>query len=160
LVHDTHADKVHSWWDGCGRQVLPFAQTAIGLGVGGLCGVTPITARAERTWVGAKFSTAGRNLSAAIPATAGVVFGLMMHMMTAPTPDGGQMPMMAMVGQVVGAGSVGVGWLYHVFNSAVIGAVFGWLLGGRARGYASDTDARRNVCMLRHAAVQGAPARA
>lgn len=67
----------------------------------------------------------------------GVVFGLMMQMMMAPTPDGGQMPMMAMIGQIVGSPSVGVGWLYHLFNSAVIGAIFGWLLGDRVRGYAS-----------------------
>ncbi|MBI2222266.1 MAG: hypothetical protein HYU53_13795 [Acidobacteria bacterium] len=67
----------------------------------------------------------------------GVVFGMMMQMMSAPTPDGGRMPMMAMVGQIVGSPSIAVGWLYHLFNSAVIGAIFGWLLGGRVHGYAS-----------------------
>jgi hypothetical protein len=66
---------------------------------------------------------------------AGVVFGLMMQMMMAPTPTGGQMPMMAMVAQVVRSDSVVVGWLYHLFNSAVIGAIFGWLLGSRAHSY-------------------------
>jgi hypothetical protein len=68
---------------------------------------------------------------------AGVVFGMMMQMMMAPTPDGGQMPMLAMVGQIVGSPTVGAGWLYHLFNSAVIGAIFGWLLGARVHGYAS-----------------------
>ncbi|MGH6927488.1 MAG: hypothetical protein ACREEV_04145 [Dongiaceae bacterium] len=67
----------------------------------------------------------------------GVVFGLMMQMMTAPMPDGGQIPVIAMVGQIVGSSTVGVGWLYHLFNSAVIGAIFGWLLGDRVHGYAS-----------------------
>jgi hypothetical protein len=67
----------------------------------------------------------------------GVVFGLMMQMMMAPTPDGGQMPMMAMIGQIVGSPTVGVGWMYHLFNSAVIGAIFGWLLGDRVHGYGS-----------------------
>jgi hypothetical protein len=67
----------------------------------------------------------------------GVVFGLMMTMMSAPTPDGSTMNMMAMVGMVVRSPTVPVGWLYHLFNSAVIGAVFGWLLGGRVRGYGS-----------------------
>lgn len=62
---------------------------------------------------------------------AGVVFGLMMQAMNAPTPDGGQMPMMAMVAMVVGSTSIAVGWLYHLFNSAVIGALFGWLFGAR-----------------------------
>lgn len=69
----------------------------------------------------------------------GVVFGLMMQMMTAPTPDGGQMSMIAMVGQIVGSPTVGAGWVYHLFNSAVIGAIFGWLLGDRAaQGYATS----------------------
>jgi len=67
----------------------------------------------------------------------GVAFGLMMQMMTAPTPDGGQMPVIAMVGQIVGSPTVGAGWLYHLFNSALIGAIFGWLLGDRVRGYTS-----------------------
>jgi hypothetical protein len=68
---------------------------------------------------------------------AGLVFGIMMHMMTAPAPGGGRMPVIAMVGQIVGSPSVTVGWLYHLFNSAVIGAIFGWLLGPRARSYGS-----------------------
>ena len=65
----------------------------------------------------------------------GVVFGIMMQMMTARTPDGGQMPMMAMVAKVVGSESIAVGWIYHLFNSAVIGALFGWLLGSRSHTY-------------------------
>lgn len=68
---------------------------------------------------------------------AGVVFGAMMHVMTAATPDGGQMPVIAMIGQIVGSPTVAVGWLYHLFNSAVIGAIFGWLLGGRVHNYTS-----------------------
>jgi hypothetical protein len=66
---------------------------------------------------------------------AGVIFGLMMTMMTAPTPDGGRMPMMAMVAQVVRSDSLLVGWVYHLFNSAVIGAIFGWVLGRGGLGY-------------------------
>lgn len=65
----------------------------------------------------------------------GLVFGIMMQMMNAPTPEGGEMPMMAMVAKVVGSESIAVGWLYHLFNSAVIGAIFGWLLGGRSRRF-------------------------
>lgn len=42
----------------------------------------------------------------------GVVFGIMMQMMNAPTPEGGQMPMMAMVAKVVRSDSMAVGWLY------------------------------------------------
>ena len=66
---------------------------------------------------------------------AGVVFGVMMTVMTAPTPDGGRMPMMAMVAQVVQSDSLAVGWVYHLFNSAVIGALFGLVLGRGGLGY-------------------------
>jgi len=69
---------------------------------------------------------------------AGVVFGMAMQVMTAPTPDGGKVPMMAMVAQVVKSNSLAVGWLYHLFNSAVIGALFGALLGSRATSYGSS----------------------
>ena len=61
----------------------------------------------------------------------GVVFGMLMQMMAA--PDG--KPMMAMVAQVVRSDSFVVGWVYHLFNSAVIGGIFGWLLGNRIGGY-------------------------
>jgi uncharacterized membrane protein YagU involved in acid resistance len=62
---------------------------------------------------------------------AGVVFGILMQVMMAPSPDG-PVPMMAMVAQVVGSKSLLAGWLYHLFNSAVIGGLFGFLLGDRA----------------------------
>jgi hypothetical protein len=67
----------------------------------------------------------------------GLVFGIMMQMMSAPTPEGGKMPMMAMVAMVVRSDSLAVGWLYHLFNSAVIGALFGALLGGRIHNVGS-----------------------
>jgi hypothetical protein len=66
---------------------------------------------------------------------AGIAFGLMMQMMTAPTPDGGRMPMIAMVGQIIGSPTLAAGWAYHLFNSAVIGAIFGWVFGARASDY-------------------------
>ncbi|MEO7650053.1 MAG: DUF6789 family protein [Bryobacteraceae bacterium] len=67
----------------------------------------------------------------------GIVFGVLMQMMSAPTPEGGQMPMMEMVAKVVGSSGIAVGWLYHLFNSAVIGALFGALLGRRISGVGS-----------------------
>ncbi len=66
---------------------------------------------------------------------AGIAFGLMMQMMSVPMPDGKQMPMMQMVAMVLRSDSMLVGWLYHLFNSVVIGAIFGWLLGSRAHTY-------------------------
>jgi hypothetical protein len=68
----------------------------------------------------------------------GVAFGLMMQMMTAPTPDGNEMPVIAMIGQIVGSPTIGAGWVYHLFNSAVIGGMFGWLLGDRVHGVTSS----------------------
>lgn len=65
----------------------------------------------------------------------GVVFGIMMTMMTAPTPEGGEMPMMAMIADVVRSDSLVVGWLYHLTNSAIIGAIFGWVLGDGGMDY-------------------------
>ena len=38
---------------------------------------------------------------------------------------------------VVGFPTILAGWAYHLFNSAVIGAVFGLLLGRRVHGFAS-----------------------
>ena len=55
----------------------------------------------------------------------------MMQMMAA--PDG--KPVMAMVAKVVRSESLVVGWVYHLFDSAVIGGIFGWLLGNRISGY-------------------------
>jgi hypothetical protein len=69
---------------------------------------------------------------------AGVPFGLAMQMMSAPTPDGGTIPMMLMVAMVVRSQSLVLGWLYHLFNSAVIGAIFVWLLGHRVRTYSAS----------------------
>jgi hypothetical protein len=66
---------------------------------------------------------------------AGVGMGIMMTVMHAPTPDGGSMPMMVMVAMVVKSTSLAIGWLYHLFNSAVIGGLFGWILGRRVDGY-------------------------
>jgi uncharacterized membrane protein YagU involved in acid resistance len=67
----------------------------------------------------------------------GIVFGVTMSMMKAPTPDGGSMPMMAMVAMVVRSQSITVGWIYHLFNSAVIGGLFALVLGSRVHSTAS-----------------------
>jgi hypothetical protein len=47
----------------------------------------------------------------------GIVFGMMM-MVAMPTA-------LPMIGKIVGVENVVGGWLYHLFNSAVIGAIFG-----------------------------------
>jgi uncharacterized membrane protein YagU involved in acid resistance len=55
----------------------------------------------------------------------GLVFGAWM----------GIMGMLPMVASVVGSQSAIVGFLYHMFNSLVIGALFGLLFGGLSHAY-------------------------
>ncbi|MBI2857521.1 MAG: hypothetical protein HYX90_00465 [Chloroflexi bacterium] len=62
---------------------------------------------------------------------AGIIFGFMMQVMK--TPDGN--PVMGMVANVVRSDSLLVGWIYHLFNSAVIGIIFALFLGKRVHGY-------------------------
>jgi hypothetical protein len=99
-------------------------------------GVSQVTAYARYLWQETPMRS---NLTAGVIAglVAGVGFGILMTLMRAPTPEGGSMPMMVMVAQVVGSTSLAVGWLYHLFNSAVIGALFGWMLGNRVGGLGS-----------------------
>lgn len=76
---------------------------------------------------------------------AGIVMGLGMQMMMAPAPDGGQVSMMSMVadiplrydrtGSLAQYNKMAVGWIYHLFNSAIIGAFFGLIFGGLIRTY-------------------------
>ena len=58
----------------------------------------------------------------------GIVFGLMMTVLIPPA--------LPMIGKIIGMPSLGGGWLYHLFNSAVIGAVFGLALGRVVTTYA------------------------
>jgi len=55
----------------------------------------------------------------------GLVFGAMM----------GMMGMLPMVASVVGSQSAVVGFLYHMFNSVIIGAVFGLVFGAFSHNY-------------------------
>jgi hypothetical protein len=55
----------------------------------------------------------------------GLVFGAWM----------GIMGMLPMVASIVGSQSALVGFLYHMFNSVIIGAVFGLLFGALSRNY-------------------------
>jgi uncharacterized membrane protein YagU involved in acid resistance len=45
------------------------------------------------------------------------------------------MGMLPMVASVVGSKSALIGFLYHMFNSVVIGAIFGLLFGAQSRTY-------------------------
>jgi uncharacterized membrane protein YagU involved in acid resistance len=55
----------------------------------------------------------------------GLVFGAMM----------GLMGMLPMIGSIVGSNSAGIGFLYHMFNSIIIGAIFGLIFGALSYTY-------------------------
>jgi hypothetical protein len=77
---------------------------------------------------------------------AGFVYGIVMQLVTVPMAGGGampgggemtmdagaRMPMMAMVAQVVRSDSLAVGWIFLLLMGMVMGAIFAWVLGGRA----------------------------
>jgi hypothetical protein len=63
---------------------------------------------------------------------AGAAFGVMMHRIFIPSPMGGEMSMMAMMARVVRSDEVVAGWMYLLVNSAVMGGLFGLVLGDRA----------------------------
>jgi len=77
-------------------------------------------------------SRAGRGVVASL--IGGVLFGIMMQVMTAPTPDGGQVPMLGMVAMLVDSDSLAVGWIVHLAISGPFGLIFGWLFGARVTG--------------------------
>jgi uncharacterized membrane protein YagU involved in acid resistance len=74
----------------------------------------------------ARFSLGQRIIGGVVGGVAGgLVFGAMMATM-------GMLPMVA---SVVGSKSALIGFLYHMFNSVVIGAIFGLLFGAQSRTY-------------------------
>jgi hypothetical protein len=79
---------------------------------------------ADRTYESAarehtRTTSIGRSIlyGAAAGIVGGIVFGMMM-MMAMPN-------MMPMIGKIIGVENLVGGWLYHLFNSTVIGAIFG-----------------------------------
>src|SRR5215213_8549951 len=82
---------------------------------------------ATRTRATASTSLVQRVIGGVVGGIAGgLIFGVLMAMM-------GMLPMVAMV---VGSKSAVVGFLYHMFNSVVIGALFGLIVGSLSRTYA------------------------
>jgi hypothetical protein len=85
------------------------------------------TATRRDNGVGAGISWVQRLVAGIIGGVVGgIVFGALMAMM-------GMLPMVA---SIVGSKSAVVGFLYHMFNSVVIGALFGLILGGLSHTYA------------------------
>jgi hypothetical protein len=65
---------------------------------------------------------------------AGVAFGLMMQMIMRQHPTAAACQCWRWSAR---SSTIGIGWMYHLFNSVVIGAVFGWLLGVRVHNYST-----------------------
>ena len=81
---------------------------------------------ATRTQASADSSLVQRLIGGVVGGIAGgIVFGAMM----------GMMGMLPMVASVVGSQSPFVGFLYHMFNSVIIGALFGLVFGGLSHTY-------------------------
>ena len=56
---------------------------------------------------------------------AGAAFGFLLQMMTVPAPGGERVPAITLVALTVGSTNVLVGWGIHLFNGAIVGALFG-----------------------------------
>lgn len=65
----------------------------------------------------------------------GVLFGIVMQFMFATTPAGSRIPMMQLIAEMAGSMSIFIGWAYHLFDCAVIGAIFGAILGSKTLSY-------------------------
>ena len=68
----------------------------------------------------------GERIGASVVAglMAGIVFGMIM--------EGTAAPMIGMIGRILaGHPSLPVGWIFHLVYSAILGGVFGWVVGDR-----------------------------
>lgn len=61
--------------------------------------------------------------------SAGVVSGIMFLLMKVPEIDGLAYNVLQVIARAVGSNDPAVGWSYHLFNSAIIGLIFGIVVG-------------------------------
>ncbi len=60
---------------------------------------------------------------------AGVVSGIMFLLMRVPQHDGLAYSVLTVISRAIGSNDPSVGWSYHLFNAAVIGVIFGVIVG-------------------------------
>jgi xanthosine utilization system XapX-like protein len=65
---------------------------------------------------------------------AGVLFGLMVQIFSVRTPAGSRVFLMELINQMSGMRSLVIGWAFHLFDCAVIGGIFGALMGPKIHG--------------------------
>jgi len=105
---------------------MDWTKGASRLGFGAPKGEKKEVAMATRTQATASTSLVQRFIGGVVGGiVGGLVFGAMM----------GLMGMLSMVAMVVGSESAAVGFLYHMFNSVIIGAVFGFVFGNLSYTY-------------------------
>lgn len=62
---------------------------------------------------------------------AGVISGVMFLLMRVPGADGMSYTVLGLVSRAVGTNDPSIGWSYHLINTAMLGAVFGFIIGKR-----------------------------
>jgi hypothetical protein len=60
---------------------------------------------------------------------AGVISGIMFLLMRVPQMDGMTYSVLAVISRAVGTDDPAVGWSYHLFNAALVGIIFGLVVG-------------------------------
>jgi xanthosine utilization system XapX-like protein len=65
----------------------------------------------------------------------GIVFALILQIFAIRTPAGNRVLLMQVLGGMTGTKGLVVSWAFHLFDSALMGAIFGALVGPRFAGY-------------------------
>jgi hypothetical protein len=65
----------------------------------------------------------------------GIFLGFFMQALSYPTPGGGSIPVMMLVAEIVHWDNPVAGWIWHLANSAFIGAIYGTMCGARIHTY-------------------------
>jgi hypothetical protein len=65
----------------------------------------------------------------------GALFGILLQITDVSTPGGRRITMMALIAESARSSSMIIGWAYHLFDCAILGAIFGAVLGPRTRTF-------------------------
>lgn len=79
------------------------------------------------------FSNTIRGLLAGL--LGGIFLGFFMQYLSYPVPGEGNVPVMMLVAKIVHWDNAVAGWIWHLANSAFIGAIYGTILGARIHTY-------------------------
>jgi hypothetical protein len=65
----------------------------------------------------------------------GIILGFFMQTLSYPVPDEGNVPVMMLVAKIVHWDNAVAGWIWHLANSAFIGAIYGTMCGAKIHTY-------------------------